>query len=64
LKGKIYAIGANVGYGIGGIALATAIWYTFRDKGPPTRASIDVRAVAVTPQLGPEYAGLGMEGSF
>lgn len=61
LKGKIFAIGADVGYALGGISLAAALWYTFRDKGPPSTASSDVRAVALQPQAGPGYAGLGME---
>jgi hypothetical protein len=64
LKGKIYAIAADGCFAIGGIALLTAVYYTFRDKGPPSRASIDVRALALTPQLGPTYAGLGMEANF
>jgi len=61
LRGKIYSIAADGCFAIGGIALATAIWYTFRDKGPPTRAQIDVHTFAVMPQLGPTYAGVGME---
>lgn len=61
LKGKIYAISADACFAVGGIALLTAVYYTFRDKGPPTRASIDVRTLALTPQIGPTFAGLGME---
>lgn len=64
LKGKIYAISADACFAIGGIALLSAIYYTFRDKGPPTRAQIDVRAMALTPQIGPTYAGLGWEASW
>jgi tetratricopeptide (TPR) repeat protein len=64
LRGKIYSIAADGCFAIGGIAFLTAIYYTFRDKGPPTRASIDVRAVAVHPQIGPTFAGLGMEASW
>ena len=64
LRGKIYAIAADGCFAIGGIALITAIWYTFRDKGPATRAQIDVHTFAVTPQVGPTYAGFGMEGRF
>jgi hypothetical protein len=64
LRGKIFAIAADGCFAIGGVALLTAVYYTFRDKGPPTRASIDVRALAVRPQLGPTYAGLGMEANF
>ena len=61
LRGKIFAIGANVGYALGGISLLTAIYYTFRDKGAPSTGSLDLKAVALQPQLGPGYAGLGME---
>jgi tetratricopeptide (TPR) repeat protein len=59
-RGKLFAIGADVGYALGGIALLTAVYYTVRDKGPPSTASSDVRAVALEPQLGPGYAGIGM----
>lgn len=61
LRGKVYAIAADGCFAIAGISLLTAVYYTFRDKGPPTRASIDVHAIALQPQLGPSYAGLGME---
>ena len=64
LRGKIYAIAADGCFAIGGIALLTGVYYTFRDKGPPTRASIDVRALALRPQLGPTYAGLGLGANF
>jgi len=64
LKGKIYAIAADGCFAIAGITFLTAVYYTFRDKGPPTRALIDVRALAVRPHVGPTYAGLGMEASF
>ncbi|HTM19341.1 MAG TPA: PEGA domain-containing protein, partial [Kofleriaceae bacterium] len=60
-RGKLFAIGADVGYGLGGIAFLTAIYYTFRDKGAPSTASTDVRALALQPQVGPGYAGMGME---
>lgn len=61
LRGKIYAISADAAFTLAGITALTAIYYTFRDKGPPTRAQIDARAIAVTPELGRNYAGLGME---
>lgn len=61
LKGKIYAISADAGYAIGGITLLTAIYYTFREKGPPSSAIIDVRAIALHPEINTHYAGLGME---
>jgi hypothetical protein len=63
-RGKIFAISADACFAIGGIALITAIVYTFRDKGPPSTASYDVRTLALTPQVGSQFAGLGLEGSF
>jgi hypothetical protein len=61
LRGKIYAISADAAFALAGITAITAVYYTFRDKGPPTRAQIDARAIAVTPEIGRNYAGLGME---
>src|SRR3569623_330669 len=61
LRGKIYAISADAAFTLAGITAITAIYYTVRDKGPPTRAQIDARAIAVTPEIGRNYAGLGME---
>ena len=56
-----YAISADACFALTAVTAITAIYYTFRDKGPPTRAQIDARAIAVTPELGRNYAGLGME---
>ncbi len=64
LRGKIFAISADACFAFGGIAFLTAVYYTFRDKGPPTRAQIDVRALALTPQFNSTFAGIGMEGRF
>ena len=63
-RGKIYAISADAAFAIGGITLLTAVYYTFRDKGAPTTGLIDVHALALQPQVGPTYAGLGMEGHW
>ena len=60
-RGKVYSIAADGAFAIAGVTFLTAIYYTFRDKGPPSRAQIDVRALALTPQIGPTYAGLGWE---
>jgi tetratricopeptide (TPR) repeat protein len=60
-KGKIFAIAADATFVIAGITALTAVYYTFREKGQPSTALIDVRALALTPQIGPGYAGLGME---
>ncbi|HEY5944324.1 MAG TPA: PEGA domain-containing protein [Kofleriaceae bacterium] len=64
LRGKVYAIAADGCFAIAGITFLTAIYYTLRDKGPPTRAQIDVHALALQPQVGATYAGLGLGGSF
>ncbi len=60
-KGKIFAIAADATFVVAGITALTAVYYTFRDKGAPSTALIDVRALALQPQIGPGYAGLGME---
>jgi hypothetical protein len=59
-KGKIFAIAADAAFVIAGVTALTAIYYTFRDKGAPSTGLIDVRALALQPQIGPDYAGLGM----
>jgi hypothetical protein len=61
LRGKIYSIGADAAFALAGVSAITAIYYTFREKGPPTRAQIDARALALQPEVGAHYAGLGME---
>lgn len=63
-RGKLFAIGADAAYALAGVTALTAIYYTFRDKGRPSTGSIDVRAVAIEPQISPTYAGLGMEVSW
>lgn len=60
-KGKIFAIAADATFVVAGITALTAVYYTFREKGRPSGALIDVRALALQPQIGPEYAGLSME---
>jgi hypothetical protein len=63
-KGKAFAIAADATFVVAGITALTAIYYTFREKGNPSTAIIDVRALALQPQVGPGYAGLGMEMSW
>ncbi|HEY4238769.1 MAG TPA: PEGA domain-containing protein [Kofleriaceae bacterium] len=60
-KGKAFSIGADAAFALAGITALTAVYYTFREKGPPSTGLIDVRALAITPEIGPGYAGLGME---
>jgi PEGA domain-containing protein len=59
-KGKIFAIAADATFAVAGITALTAIYYTFREKGTPSTGLIDVRALALRPEIGPGYAGLGM----
>jgi hypothetical protein len=59
-KGKIFAIAADAAYAVAGVTLLTAVYYTFREKGAPSAGLIDVRALALRPEIGPGYAGLGM----
>ena len=63
-RGKYFAIGADAAYGLAGITFLTAIYYTFRSKGKPSKGALDTRALSLEPQLGPGYAGLGMEVSW
>ncbi len=60
-RGKIYAISADAAYGVAGLLAITALIYTFRDKGAPSSALIDAKAMTMIPQVGADYAGLGME---
>ena len=61
LKGKLYAIGADVSFAVAAVTLGTAIYYTFRDKGAPSTALIDAKSVTVLPEVNSSYAGVGME---
>lgn len=63
-RGKVYAIGADAAFTVAGITALTAIYYTFRDKGSPSTGLIDVRALALQPEISPTYAGLAMGGHF
>jgi tetratricopeptide (TPR) repeat protein len=59
-KGKIFAIAADGTFVIAAGTALIAVYYTFRDKGAPSAGLIDVRALALRPEVGPSYAGLGM----
>jgi hypothetical protein len=59
-KGKIFAISADAAFAVAGITALTAVYYTFREKGAPSTGLIDVRALALRPEIGPGYAGIGM----
>lgn len=63
-RGKLWTAGADVAYGLAGITLLTAVYYTFRDKGPASKGALDVRALSLEPHIAPGYAGVGMEVSW
>ncbi len=54
--------GAYAGWGLAGVVGLSAIYYTFRDKGPPSTGTVDVKALALTPALGSDFAGLSVGG--
>jgi|JI10StandDraft_1071094.scaffolds.fasta_scaffold227325_2 tetratricopeptide (TPR) repeat protein len=56
--------GAYAGWGLAGVVGLSAIYYTFRDKGPPSTGTIDVKALALTPSVGSDFAGLSLGGGF
>jgi hypothetical protein len=64
LRGKIYSIAADGCFAIAGVTFLTAIYYTLRDKGQASSGTIDVHALALQPQVGATYAGIGIGGSF
>lgn len=63
-KGKIFAISADAAFAVSGIVALTAIYYTFRDKGAPSTGTVDIRAIALEPVVGSNYAGLSLGGHF
>ena len=65
LRGKIYAIAADAAFALAGITALTAIYYTFRDKGPPsTGADRRPRARARSRRSDPGTRGVGMGGAL
>jgi hypothetical protein len=60
-RARVYSIVADASFAVGTIALATALYYTFRDKGAESTGSTDIRTLSVSPEIGPSYAGVGME---
>ncbi|MBK9035457.1 MAG: PEGA domain-containing protein [Myxococcales bacterium] len=56
--------GAYGGWGLAGVVGLSAIYYTFRDKGPPSTGTVDVKALALTPTVGSDFAGLSVGGGF
>lgn len=62
--GKFWAVGADALYGLSAVTFLTAVYYTFRDKGPPSSGDSDVKALALEPSLGPDFSGVALGGSF
>jgi hypothetical protein len=60
-NGKFNSVMADSLFVIAGASAITAVYYTFREKGAPSTALVDVRALSLTPTVGPAYAGLNME---
>ena len=60
-KGKVFAIAADASFLLAAITGGTALYYTFRDKGAPSTGLIDVRALALKPEVNSQFAGLGLE---
>ena len=63
-KRKYIRYGAYGGWGLAGVVGLSAIYYTFREKGAPSTGTIDVKALALTPVVDSEYAGLSVAGGF
>jgi tetratricopeptide (TPR) repeat protein len=63
-SGKTYSVAANAAYGLGATTLILAVYYTFRDKGIPSTGTSDIRAISFEPSINPDFAGLGLAGSF
>jgi tetratricopeptide (TPR) repeat protein len=61
---KYIRYGAYGGWGLGALVGFVGVYYTFRDKGPPSTATIDIRSIALTPSAGPDFAGLDVGGRF
>ena len=57
-KGAIYAIAADVAYGLAGLSFLTALYYTFRHSEQHTGES---ETLAITPAVAPGYAGVNVE---
>lgn len=63
LKGKIYAIGADVGFGLAAITGIMSV-YNFLKSGPPSTAEVDEKQVGLAPGVFRGGAGLVATGRF
>ena len=55
-KGAIYAIAADLAYGVAGVSLLAALYYTFRHRDEAQPAA--EQPFAVVPSIAPGYAGV------
>lgn len=64
-KGKMITIGADVGFGLGGLLALVSIYYFVRDPLPPSEGTVlKPRDWSVTPAVGPTAAGAQLEVRF
>ncbi|MEZ4401490.1 MAG: PEGA domain-containing protein [Kofleriaceae bacterium] len=56
--------GAYGGWGLAGVVGLSAIYYTFRDKGAPSKGTVDVKALALSPSIGDGFTGLAIGGAY
>lgn len=58
---KYIRYGAYAGWGLAGVIGLSAVYYTFRDKGPPSTGDVNV---ALGPTIDRSFAGLAIAGRF
>jgi hypothetical protein len=57
-RGRIYAYIANGMFGLAGIAAIFGVYYTFADRGPKSLIKYYEKRIGLTPEFGPNYAGI------
>jgi len=62
--GKFWAVTADAAFGLAFAAGVSAIYYTFRDKGPPSTGESEIKTLALEPTFGPDYGGVTFGGRF
>ncbi len=62
-EGKLWAIGANVAFGLSAITGLMSL-YNFIRSGPPSTAEVEDKSVAITPMALPGGGGLFASGGF
>jgi tetratricopeptide (TPR) repeat protein len=61
LKGQLFAVGADVLFGVGGIVAITGVVSLLKDKGPASTGQLESRDLSVAPAVGPGYEGVSAE---